>query len=355
MIRYSSQNQIAIEEFKTPLEIKLNRNNRWVKLAEALPWDALAAIYHRSLSATKGRSSICARIVIGALIIKHLLDLSDDGTLESIQENMYQQYFLGLKEYQYEPVFDSSLFVIIRKRLGVEAFDAMILELMRAAKIIPQKINEEPKSITPSQEDIQNQTQPSHNEEVTTDQPSGSIIPTEEQPKNAGMLIVDMSVAPADITYPTDINLLNTAREKTELLIDVIYNSSELHKVKPRTYRKRAHRDYLAIAKQRKRGVKTIRKALRKQLGYVGRNIKTIHKLLDITPKALRPKEMKMFWVIQELYRQQKEMYDTKTNRISDRIVSIFQPHVRPMAKPCLRHSSWERKSENRIWRTSFS
>jgi IS5 family transposase len=341
MIRYTSQKQIAIEEFKTPLETKLSRENRWVKLAEALPWDKLAAIYHRALSATKGRQSVCARIVIGAMIIKHLLELSDEGTLESIQENMYQQYFLGLRQYQYAPVFDSSLFVTIRKRLGVEAFDAMVLELMRVAKLIPQKNQEELKdqqekselAITPSQEDIQNKTQPSHNEEVTTDQPSGSIIQTEEQPKNAGMLIVDMSVAPADITYPTDINLLNTAREKTELLIDVIYNSSELHKVKPRTYRKRARRDYLAIAKQRKKSLKSIRKALRKQLGYVGRNIKTIHKLLDITPKALRPKEMKMFWVIQELYRQQKEMYDTKTNRISDRIVSIFQPHVRPIVR----------------------
>jgi len=103
--------------------------------------------------------------------------------------------------------------------------------------------------------------------------------------------------------------------------------------VKPRTYRKRARRDYLAIAKQRKKNIKTIRKALRKQLGYVGRNIKTIHKLLDVTPKALSHSEMKMFWVIQELYRQQKEMYDTKTNRISDRIVSIFQPHVRPIVR----------------------
>lgn len=239
----------------------------------------------------------------------------------------------------------------------------MVLELMRAAKVIPQTTQEETKdkqvktelAITASQEEILNQTPPSHKEESTQDQSSCSSIPKEEQPKNAGMLIVDMSVAPADITFPTDIKLLNTAREKTELLIDNIYNSSELHKVKPRTYRKRARRDYLAIAKQRKKSLKSIRKALRKQLSYVGRNIKTIHKLLDVTAKALSHSEMKMFGVIQELYRQQKEMYDTKTNRISDRIVSIFQPHVRPMAKPCLRHSSWERKSENRIWGTSIS
>jgi IS5 family transposase len=109
MIRYTSQKQIPIEEFKTPLETKLNRENRWVKLAEALPWDKLAKIYHRAMSATKGRRSKDARIVIGAFIIKHKVELSDEDTLESIQENMYQQYFLGLKEYQYEPVFDSSL------------------------------------------------------------------------------------------------------------------------------------------------------------------------------------------------------------------------------------------------------
>lgn len=109
MIRYTSQKQIEIEEFKTPLETKLSRENRWVKLAKALPWDELAKIYHRAMSATKGRRSIDARIVIGAFIIKHKTVLSDDATLESIQENMYQQYFLGLKEYQYERVFDSSL------------------------------------------------------------------------------------------------------------------------------------------------------------------------------------------------------------------------------------------------------
>jgi transposase, IS5 family len=330
---------MTIEEFKTPFEIKLNRENRWVKLAEALPWDELAKIYHRALSVTKGRPSVDARIVIGGLIIKHKEELSDESTIEAIQENIYQQYFLGLKEYQYAPVFDSSLFVTIRKRIGIEAFDAMVLELMRAAKVIPQTSQEETNDkqrkpefeITASQETKPNETPPS-DKETTTDQSTCAFATTEEQP-NAGTLIVDMSVAPADITFPTDIKLLNTAREKTEMLIDVIYNSSELHKVKPRTYRKRARKDYLAIAKQRKKSLKSIRKALRKQLGYVGRNIKTIHKLLDVTPKALSHSDMKMFWVIQELYRQQKEMYDTKTNRMSDRIVSIFQPHVRPIVR----------------------
>ena len=130
MIRYQSQHQLSIEEFKTPFEIKLSCENRWVKLAEALPWDRLVAVYCRTLSPKHGRPVINPRIVIGALIIKHKEGLSDEDTIIAIQENVYQQYFLGLHQYQYNPVFDPSLFVTIRKRVGVEAFDEMVLELI---------------------------------------------------------------------------------------------------------------------------------------------------------------------------------------------------------------------------------
>ena len=42
-----------------------------------------------------------------------------------------------------------------------------------------------------------------------------------------------------------------------------------------------SRKDYLTATKQRKKGKKTIRQALRKQLGYVRRNLKTIEKLLN--------------------------------------------------------------------------
>lgn len=50
MIRYQSQHQLPIEEFQTPFELHLSRENRWVKLATSLPWDALVKIYCRALS-----------------------------------------------------------------------------------------------------------------------------------------------------------------------------------------------------------------------------------------------------------------------------------------------------------------
>ena len=45
MIRYNSQKQMTIGEFKTPFQARMDKRNRWVKLAESLPWDSLADIY----------------------------------------------------------------------------------------------------------------------------------------------------------------------------------------------------------------------------------------------------------------------------------------------------------------------
>ena len=80
---------MSIEEFKTLFEIRLDKGNRWILLSNLLPWDALASIYYRTMSADMGAPAIDARIVIGAMIIKHKLKLDDRETIETIHENMY--------------------------------------------------------------------------------------------------------------------------------------------------------------------------------------------------------------------------------------------------------------------------
>jgi transposase, IS5 family len=75
MIRYTSQHQLSISEFKTPFEQSLLPTNRWVLLSSALPWDDLAQVYHRQMSIGMGRGSVNTRLVIGVLIIKHILSL----------------------------------------------------------------------------------------------------------------------------------------------------------------------------------------------------------------------------------------------------------------------------------------
>ena len=77
MIRYHSQKQLTLAEFDWPFQTALDENNRWVKMGECIPWDELAEGYYRGLSSTQGRPKKEARLVIGAVIIKHKLCLSD--------------------------------------------------------------------------------------------------------------------------------------------------------------------------------------------------------------------------------------------------------------------------------------
>jgi hypothetical protein len=156
---------------------------------------------------------------------------------------------------------------------------------------------------------------------------------------NRGTMIVDATVAPLHIAFPTDSGLLNHAREHSEQLLDVLYESAkDLWPVKPRTYRREARKRYIGFSKKRNKSKKAIRKAVGQQLRYVRRNIKTLHKMLDQLQAAQLEiawdkHEWRMFWIIQELYRQQDLMYQDKRKRIDDRLVSLQQPHARPIKR----------------------
>jgi len=149
--------------------------------------------------------------------------------------------------------------------------------------------------------------------------------------KNRGKLIIDATCAPADIRYPTDLSLLNEAREKTEQIIDQLYSPQKGLTKKPRTYRCKARKQYLLVAKSRKAKAKQIRKAIGQQLRFIRRNLGHIQRLQQ--EASLPKKEMQTLTVIKKLYRQQKYMYEQKTHRVEERIVSLSQPHIRPIVR----------------------
>jgi len=311
MIKYCSHKQISIEEFKLPFKGQLSKENRWVFLSQNLPWDEMVAVYVKQMSLTMGRPAKNPRIAIGAVIIKHLKQLPDEDTLQEIRENPYLQYFLGFSEYSYDQPFAASLFVSFRRRLGEAAFKELTDRFIAYVNRVQEKADKKKKS-----------TKEDHGPDC-----SGS--------GNKGHLIVDASVAPADIKYPTDLDLLNEARLKSELLIDKLY-TPEPGKVKLRTYRRLARKAYLAVVHKRKKSRKLLRKAIGQQLRYLRRNIKTIERLLDekeIRHFPLDFKLQRLYWIIQEVYRQQNQMYQQKTHQIEHRIVSISQPHIRPIVR----------------------
>ena len=319
MINRNNPEQISIEDFGWDFEQKLDANNRWARLANDIPWDKFRKIYHKTLRKDFGRPAKDARLVIGALIIKSRKGLPDEEVIPEVQENPYMQYFVGLKAFTHKPIFDPSLFVTLRKRLGPEIFEelnqAFIDEVNKIEEA--QKKAESPKGKKRKKKD-------------DSDNDSGSLSQTHK-----GQLIIDAVVAPQEIKFPTDLSLLNGAREHTERLIDQLWEATPGNR-KPRTYRENARRDYLRIAKMKRRSQNKLRAAIRAQLGYVRRNIKTIKELLRPYaggPLPFDKNDLKLFWVIQELYRQQRIMHDSDIHSIPDRIVNLRQPHVRPIVR----------------------
>ena len=311
MVRYISENQLSIEEFKTPFQAKLSPANRWVKLSQVVPWDEFATAYMSMMNTGFGRPGVSPRTVLGALIIKHLEKLDDRGVIQAIQENIYMQYFVGLKEFTIDPVFDPSLFVEIRKRVGHKLFDSLNADLIRT---------------------VNREKDTKHNRKKRKKDDQG------DHAANKGKMQADATVADQYITYPTDTGILNESRKKCEKMIDRLYECDGKRGVKPRTYRRDMDKAYLEYSKKKKKTQGTHRKMTRKLLESVSRNIKHIDLMLDVFESRgdrfpLTHAEQRLFWIIRIVYDQQKQMYETDSHSCSDRIVSIYQPHVRPIPR----------------------
>jgi transposase, IS5 family len=309
--KYVSPAQLTLAGFETPFERSLNPKNRWVVLARLIPWDEICNIYlkHIGISPT-GRPPISPRIVIGSLIIKHLCNLDDRETVDQISENIYMQYFLGYPSFSDQAPFDSSLLTDFRKRLGMDQVNAI------NERIVAMKARfESQQGYAPQPED------------------KDASENNDQEPDNKGRLIIDATACPQDIAYPTDLDLLSGAREKTEQLIDKIYDP-RLHEQKPRTYRQVARKRYLQTAQKKNKSKKVIRKAIGSQLRFLARNLRSINNMLDRYDQIpLEPKDHKYLLVTNTLFEQQKQMYDNHNHSIENRIVSIHQPHVRPIVR----------------------
>ena len=87
-------------------------------LGDLLPWTELEKEYNSRLyNQKKGAGNKPARMILGAMIIKHKLNLSDAETIEIIRESPYMQYFCGLHEFTDKPIFAPSLFQNQRSRM----------------------------------------------------------------------------------------------------------------------------------------------------------------------------------------------------------------------------------------------
>lgn len=315
-------NQMRIEDFAIPFGGKLNPENRWVKLAEITPWEKIEDYYAKVMCNDSGRGAFTARIAFGAIYIKESEKLSDEATVTYIQENPYVQYYLGLPSFKEEALFDSSMMVHFRKRFPVD-FIGKVNEY-----ICTGKWPEEKAKIDRNDDDNNNGSAGTGGSAETSE--------SSEPVENKGTLIMDATVAPADIKFPTDIDLLNQSREHLEKAISLLWPCVDHsgHKFPYNT--KKARKSFLNISKSKKWTRKKLRKAIEDQLRYVELAAKRLEEMKVAVPgwEEKFPSWLKQrLEVIPVVYSQQKQMLETGTHTCDDRIVSLSQPHVRPIVR----------------------
>jgi transposase, IS5 family len=309
MYRKAQKQEIAAEDFELLVGGKLASDNRWVIMANMIPWLEFEAEYAAIFSAEMGAPAKTFRMALGALIIKEKLGISDRETVEQIRENPYLQYFIGMSCYSNNAPFDASMLVHFRERIDINLVNKVNREMVKQGLEKKAEVEKEKKL---EAED------------------------SKSEPTNRGKLILDASCAPADISYPTDLGLLNQARKHAETIIDILYNSRLVKIIqKPRTYRNIARKNYLLVAKKRKPTIQERRKAIKRQLQYIKRNLAHIQQLIELGASLLNlsNRQYKKLLVVAEIYRQQLWLYENKKISIEDRIVSLNQPHIRPIIR----------------------
>ena len=143
-----------------------------VKLAQTIDWSFLEERFGAVYEDKPGRPPLPTRLMAGLAILKHTYDLSDEVLCERWVENPYYQFFCGEEFFQHRLVFDRSSLTRWRQRMGEERLQALLQESLSVAT--------ETKAIKPS---------------------------------DLNRIIVDTTVQPKNVMFPTDARLLNRARE----------------------------------------------------------------------------------------------------------------------------------------------
>lgn len=315
MYKCTDNTQSNFLSFNQPIGLHMNPENRWVKMADAIPWELFERKYSRLFKGKNGRVAKPLRLALGSLIIQTKYQYSDRELVDQLTENPYYQYFIGLPGYQEEPPIDASTLVLFRKRLKMDVIMEANEYMLGAFK----------------EKDASDEKDDDH-----TNPPSGGESneqndnPEQQEPENKGTLMLDATCAPSNIRYPQDFSLLNEAREKLETIIIRFCKSYGFSR--PRMYRKQARKNYLVLAKAKKRSTKKIRATIRKQLAYIKRDIKYLENYME-DGYAPTSKEISLLMTIYKLYEQQQYMYQNKVHSVENRIVSITQPWIRPIVR----------------------
>ncbi|MEY9591079.1 hypothetical protein ABIA06_003370 [Bradyrhizobium yuanmingense] len=216
--------------FRSRLDQIIDMKHPLVALGRTVDWRFLEERFGEVYTDDPGRPPLPTRLMAGLAILKHTYDLSDEVLCERWVENPYYQYFFGEEFFQHRLVFDRSSLTRWRNRMGEERLAALIQESLSVAT--------KTKAIKPSE---------------------------------LSRVIVDTTVQPKNVTFPTDAKLLNRAREKLVRLAQRHGMALRQSYARVGKFALIQHQRY-AHAKQFKRANRKL-KTLRTYLGRVIRDI----------------------------------------------------------------------------------
>ena len=318
--------QLTIDGFRSSLE-GLDKGNRWVWLGDHLPWEEFEKQYGQTLNNhSVGAGAKPARMVIGAMIIKHATRLSDVDTIEMIRENPYMQYLCGLEEFTDQPIFEASLFVDLRKRISEDDTNKMTESLL--------KREQEMKEAASKQKE---EGSKGHDEEppaaTVQDKDAAPFVDSKGR-EHRGELKIDATCADAEVRYPVDINLIETGCRKLSEYMEKICEGLGI--TGPRLHYKDARRAYLMLIKQARKKGRMVHDTMALLLGYLYKDMRLMVDFLAADYRRydfLHLYEKNIFTAIIKMYHQQNDMFKKGVHQCPDRIISIFQPHLRPIVR----------------------
>ena len=288
-----------------------------------------------------GRPPLPFRTAFGVLVAQSILGLSDRGICRMVSESPYIQWFLGYTSFSTSHTVDPSSLVHFRERLDIatmQEINAIAGRHRSAAR------NYESAAKAASGDAARSAQEHRHEKELADDTPSESMqddatVQPEATDKsgsqpagNVGTLILDATCGPTSIRYPQDFSILNEGRMDLEKIINRMCHDYGFEK--PRTYVRTIQKEAKKLAKCKKKSEDKIRHVILLELNAIKRNLEYIDRFLSRgKPVELTTDEVGQIQVIRMVYAQQRYMYELKTHRVTNRIVSISQPFVRPISR----------------------
>jgi transposase, IS5 family len=265
--------------FRSRLDQVINMDHALVKLARTIDWRFLEQKLDAVYKDGPGQPPLPTRLMAGLAILKHTYNFSDEVLCEQWIENPYYQYFCGEEFFQHRLPLDRSSMTNWRNRMGEERLQVLLQESLAVAT------------------------------------KTGAM-----KPGDLARVIVDTTVQPKNITFPTDAKLLNRAREKLVKLAKTLGVKLRQSYTRVGKFALIQHQRY-AHAKQFKRA----KRSLRKLKTYLGRVIRDIARKIDGDPRL----EAKFAWLLSLARRVRAQ----ERGQRGPKIYSLHAPEVECIGK----------------------